>query len=151
LGWDWAGARTDLEKALALDPSDGAVQRRYGFLLASLGRLPEAIAAQRRATELDPLSNAAWENLGRYLIFNRDFAAAHKALSRALEIQPESAFSLYHLGTLQLLEGHAAEALVPEGWGLPDRRRPCVARREGPSVRVAGPCVYAERWRTARH
>jgi tetratricopeptide (TPR) repeat protein len=112
LGWDWAGARTDLEKALALDPSDGVVQRRYGFLLASLGRLPEAIAAQKRATELDPLSNAAWENLGRYLIFNRDFAAAHKALSRALEIQPESAFSLYHLGTLQLLEGRAAEALA---------------------------------------
>ncbi len=110
--WDWVGARADLEKALALDPSDSEVQRLYGFLLAGLGRLPEAITAQRKAAELDALSNLAWRSLGRYLIENRDFAGAHEALRRALEIEPESARALNYLGTLQLLEGDPVEALA---------------------------------------
>jgi len=110
--WDWAGAQADLQKALALDPSDSEVQRLYGFLLAGLGRLPEAIAAQTKAAELDALSNLAWRNLGRSLIEGQDFAAAHEALRRALEIEPQSARSLSYLGTLQLLEGNAVEALA---------------------------------------
>jgi serine/threonine-protein kinase len=110
--WDWAGAQADLTKALAIDPSDSEVQHRYAFLLANLGRLPEAIAAQRKAIELDPLSSHAWENLGRYQMFNKDFAAADEAMRHALEIQPDSPFGLHHLGALQLLEGNAAQALA---------------------------------------
>jgi tetratricopeptide (TPR) repeat protein len=101
-------------------------RRRFGSLLASLGRLPEAVAAVRKATALDPLSNPAWEHLGRFLTFSRDFAAAHEALHRALEIQPESPFGLTDLGDLLLLEGNAAEALAvyrqvlnPEAFRLP--------------------------------
>ena len=43
---------------------------------------------------------------------NRDYPAAGEALRRGLEIQPESVYGLYDLATLQLLEGHAAEALA---------------------------------------
>jgi Tfp pilus assembly protein PilF len=111
-GWDWAGAQADLERALVLDPTDGEVRRLYGDVLASLGRLPEAIAAYRRATELDPLSSPTWGGLGWYLMQSRDLAGAHEALRRALEIEPGSALSLGYLGTLQLLEGKAAEALA---------------------------------------
>jgi len=110
--WDWTGAQADLAKALAIDPSDSEVQHRYAFLLANLGRLPEAIAAQRKAIELDPLSSHAWENLGRYKMFNKDFAGADEAMRHALEIQPDSPFGLHQLGALQLLEGHAAQALA---------------------------------------
>jgi TolB-like protein/Tfp pilus assembly protein PilF len=124
--WDWAGAQSDFLKALALDPADSTVQHRFGSLLASIGRLPEAVTAVRKATALDPLSNPAWEHLGRFLTFSRDFAAAHEALHRALEIQPESPFGLNHLGELLLLEGNAAEALAvyrqilnPEAFRLP--------------------------------
>jgi TolB-like protein/DNA-binding winged helix-turn-helix (wHTH) protein/Tfp pilus assembly protein PilF len=113
--WDFAGAQADLAKALALDPSDNVIRRRYGYLLGSLGRLPEAIAALRKAIELDPLSTPAWGRLGRYLTFTRDFAAADEALRWALEIQPESSYALMSLGTLQLQEGHAAQALVTFG------------------------------------
>ena len=110
--WDWTGAQADLARALAIDPSDSEVQHRYAFLLANLGRLPEAIAAQRKAIELDPLSSHAWENLGRYRMFNKDFAGADEAMRHALEIQPDSPFGLHHLGALQLLEGNAAQALA---------------------------------------
>ena len=111
-GWDWSGAEADFVKALALDPSDSTVQVRYGGLLVALGRLDEAIAATKSATGLDPLSILAWQRLGRYYIATRRFAAAHDAIRRSLEIQPEYPIAKSNLGTLLLLEGNAAEALV---------------------------------------
>jgi len=111
-GWDWAGAQTDFAKALALDPTSAQVQRSYALMVGSLGRLPEAIAAQRKAIELDPLSHAAWENLGRFLMENGDYPAADQALHRVLELQPNSSYGLYHLTRLQLLEGQPEQALA---------------------------------------
>jgi len=102
-------------KALALDPSDSTVQVRYGGLLVALGRLDEAIAATKTATGLDPLSTLAWYRLGRYYVAARQFAAAHDAIRRALEIQPEYPAAQSGLGTLLLLEGKAADALVTFG------------------------------------
>ena len=109
---DWTGAQADLEKALALDSRNSKVLEAYAELLDALGRLPQAIAVAKTATELDPLSNTAWTLLGLYLVNDRQFAAAHETLRRALEIQPESPEPLSWLGELQLLEGNAAEALT---------------------------------------
>jgi serine/threonine protein kinase/Tfp pilus assembly protein PilF len=109
--WDWAGTQADFEKAIELDPGDARFQQRYGELLATQGRLAEAIATTRKAIELDPLSHSAWQTLTTYLISTRDFAAAREASRRALEISPQSDFSLNDLGTLQLLEGRPQDAL----------------------------------------
>jgi TolB-like protein len=110
---DWSGGQADFEKALALEPGNALVQRRYGVLLQSLGRLPESIAATRKAIELDPLSSAAWNNLcGVYSSDPSQFRAAHEAVDRALAINPESSFALSSLAALELLEGHAQQALV---------------------------------------
>ena len=110
-GWDWSGAEADFMKALALDASDSTVQVRYGGLLVALGRLDEAISATKIATGLDPLSALAWQRLARYYTSAQQFAAAHEAIRRALEIQPEYAAAQSALGTLLLLEGKGADAL----------------------------------------
>jgi tetratricopeptide (TPR) repeat protein len=81
-------------------------------LLGDFGRLPEATAAAKKATELDPLSATAWLVLSSRLTANRQFAAAREALRRALEIQPEAPILLANLASLQLLEGNATEALT---------------------------------------
>jgi TolB-like protein len=112
INWDWAGAQADLEKAIALDPGDARFQARLGLLLATLGRLPEAIAAEKKAIELDPLRGGPWANLALYLSFTRDFAGAHEAIRRAIEISPESPLVLNSLAVLQLLESNAQDALA---------------------------------------
>jgi TolB-like protein len=112
INWDWGGAQSDFEKAIALDPGDAQFQLRYGELLGTLGRLPESIAATRKGIELDPLLAAGWESLAQYLTFTRDFAAAQEVSRRALEISPQSTFALNALGWLQLSEGKAQDALA---------------------------------------
>ena len=110
--WEWAGAQADMQKAQQLDPGDSTVQRRYGQLLASEGRLPEAIAAITKATESDPLSAPAWGNLGYYLTAVGKLPEARQALARALAINPESSISHSNLAQVELLQGHAGQALA---------------------------------------
>src|SRR5689334_22051535 len=54
---DWAGAEAEFQRALELNPEDANAHDLYGRLCSALGRHDEAIALQRRAQELDPLSH----------------------------------------------------------------------------------------------
>ena len=110
--WDWTGALSDLERAVALNPGDARIQHSYGTLLGLLGRFPEATAALTAATRLDPLSSAAWDDLGLVLMASRDYRGAHQAFARELEIQPDDPFALDNLGNLQLVTRAPAEALA---------------------------------------
>ena len=110
--FDWSGGQTDLEKALALDPHGSSQQRRDGALMATLGRLPEAIAAVRKAIEVDPLDTIAWPDLGRYLAATGQYAQARQALRRSLEISPDNSYARRWLGETELRNGRAAEALA---------------------------------------
>ncbi len=111
-GWDWKGARADFEKALALDAGDQAIRDEYAHLLASQGLLPDAIETVRRATDLDPLRVSHWDVMGELLTADRQFAAAHQALGKALEIEPQSGGPKYLLAELELVEGRTSEALA---------------------------------------
>jgi TolB-like protein/Flp pilus assembly protein TadD len=108
--WNWNGAREDLEHALALEPSDSRTQHRYALLLASLGRMDEAIATERRALAEDPLDASAWVDLARCLIFVGQGAAADEALQRARQIQPGEESFLFNLASIRLLERRTVEA-----------------------------------------
>jgi TolB-like protein/Flp pilus assembly protein TadD len=110
--WDWDRAESDMKNALRLNSGDAQAWRRYGFLLGALGRLPEALAAVRKSTELDPLFAEAWDNLGYLATASGDLATARSASSRALEIAPEQAYAADHLAVADLLEGHPALALA---------------------------------------
>jgi TolB-like protein/Flp pilus assembly protein TadD len=110
--WDWPGAQADFEKALQLDAGDSTTERRYGSLMAALGRVPEAISAAKKAIDEDPLSNAAWGNLGVYYNGLGQYTEARKALKRALDINPDSVYAHWNLGLTELVEGHAEKALA---------------------------------------
>ena len=112
LDWNWRGAEDDLRRALALAPGDADTQRRWGILLAMLGRVDEAVAATRRALDLDPLVSASWGNLASLYASKGELALARGALDRALEISPGMRDALQIAPFLPLLEGKPESALA---------------------------------------
>ncbi len=84
----------------------------YATLAQKLGRLKEALATQRKVIEIDPLSVYAWSNLGGYLMQDGQLGAARDAFGRSQEITPDNPLAAKWLAAIDLLQGHAAKALV---------------------------------------
>jgi TolB-like protein/DNA-binding winged helix-turn-helix (wHTH) protein len=110
--YDWSGAESDFKQALALEPTDSRILSRYGNLLGDLGRTEEATAMLRKAIEQDPLRKANWQNLGIALAVSGDHAGAYDAFHHALAIRPGDSYTDFALGTVQLIDGKAQEALA---------------------------------------
>ena len=110
--WDWDGAMADSVKALAIDPGDAKNQLRHGYLLAALGRLPEAAAAYEKSIRQDPLFAPVWYQVGRVRAARGDFAGARQAMNRVLAINPDYRGATQYLGTISLLQGDATKALA---------------------------------------
>jgi tetratricopeptide (TPR) repeat protein len=70
------------------------------------------ILRARRAIEIDPLDVYALQNLAKFLRASADYAGARETLHRAREISPRSWELFYDSGLVELLDGHAAEALA---------------------------------------
>jgi TolB-like protein/Flp pilus assembly protein TadD len=108
---DWSGAQADFDKAFSLDPRDASAYFFHGRFLARFGRLQEAIAACRKAIELDPLWIGPRSPLGSYLNGAGELAEARKVLTRTLEMAPDNEWARHFLGMTCLLEGKPGEAL----------------------------------------
>ena len=108
--WDWTGALADTRAAVQLDPADARNQLRYGYLLAALGRLPEARRALEAATRADPLFTPAWFRLGMVKAAEGDLIGARQVMNRVLAIDPQFSDANVYLGVISLLEGDAEAA-----------------------------------------
>ncbi len=87
--WDWAGAQADLERALALNQGDATTHRNLGLLAKRLGRMEQAIASAREATEIDPLDARAWAGLGVDYLLEGRLDLSRRAVERARQIAPD--------------------------------------------------------------
>ena len=94
-----------------LDAGDNNVQRGYGMYLLHTGRSDEAIAATRKATEIDPLSSSAWTGLCLMLTDSGRLNDAREACKRGLSINPESS-NAGLVAKIELLDRRPQEALV---------------------------------------
>jgi TolB-like protein/Flp pilus assembly protein TadD len=106
---DWAGAEQEFKRALELSPSNDDAYDLYGRLCAGLERYDEALALQRRAHELDPLSHrmdmvTSLIRAGRY-----DEAAAEA--KDAVELEPGYARARATLGWAYFLSGRKDDGL----------------------------------------
>jgi TolB-like protein/DNA-binding winged helix-turn-helix (wHTH) protein/Tfp pilus assembly protein PilF len=109
---DYAGARADFDRALALDPSDTNSLTWYGRTLQAVGDLETATAAFRKAAELDPLNSEALQRLAYLLAFRHDYAGARHYINRALEVDPNGTFVHLGLAALEIATGRPREALA---------------------------------------
>ena len=84
---------------------------RAGLAAQQQGRLADAIAEFRKASELAPQLPAAFANLGAAYLQNRQYTEAVPALKRALELNPDLVGAHQMLGYALLAQGYAAEAI----------------------------------------
>jgi TolB-like protein/thioredoxin-like negative regulator of GroEL len=110
--FDFAGAQSDLAKAVALNPGDADVLHRSAIMLATLGDLPAAIEREQKALALDPLSAEICMRLAFFYVAAGRFAEARPLYERALTIAPNSIRALYNLGDLELFENRPEAALA---------------------------------------
>ena len=109
--WDFAGARADLDMALASDPNALGVQQLLSSYLMITGKLSEALAVQQSVVERNPLAGSAWSWLAEAHMGVRDYASARKALQRASELTPGTRVLQQMWAQLELYSGNYQEAL----------------------------------------
>jgi serine/threonine-protein kinase len=108
--YDWVGAEAEFKRALELNPNSGDTYDVYGLMLSALERYDEAIEAQRRAHELDPLHHrmdvaTSYLRAGRY-------GEALTAVSRVIELDPHFALAHATLGWVHLLDGRPEQGIA---------------------------------------
>src|SRR5206468_852412 len=123
--WDWAGADREFQHALALNPSYATGHEWYGLFLTAMGRYDEALAHERRAQDLDPLSPSIACTTGWVLHYSGRQDDAERELQVALRM--DSTFTLGHLYLGRVRGGAGAYGAGAEG----QRRRVAGAGRPG--------------------
>ncbi len=87
--WDWSGGEKEFQRAIAAQ--SGTMPQLvlwHAFALVSMGRSEEAIAEQKRALELDPLSLIINRVLGLEFYFARHYDQAIEQERKTLELDP---------------------------------------------------------------
>ena len=109
--WDWAGAEGEYRRAIELNPGYASAHHWYGWYLALMGRLNEAIAEVKQASELDPLSLEINSDLGLSFFFARQYERAIEQFEKALEMDPNSIWTRFFMGWAREQKGDYEEAI----------------------------------------
>jgi TolB-like protein/Tfp pilus assembly protein PilF len=128
--YDWGGSRADLQKALALDPSDVKANRRMVLLQLSLGNVVAALPAQRHVVDLDPLDMNSLEILGMSYYFAGQGAEARRTFEKVRVFSPNFEGLSGNAGFSYLADGQPAAARRECEPHPDDTARACLAAAE---------------------
>jgi DNA-binding winged helix-turn-helix (wHTH) protein/Tfp pilus assembly protein PilF len=84
--WDWLGADTEFQRAIALDPDYAPTHEWYSIYLLAAGRAAEALREIQLACQRDPLSLPINSDLGFHHYYARRYDEAVKQLKFVLEM-----------------------------------------------------------------
>ena len=127
LDGDLLNAEPEYRQAVALAPQDAQAVRTLATLQRNLGQYDAGIAGLRHATQLDPLSAPAWQNLSLGLLASGRDREAEIAIRKALDLNPLAVGYRGYLAVILALQGKSAEAVAMAGqeqdpfwrnWGL---------------------------------
>jgi len=97
--WDWLNSEREFRRAIELKPTYATAHHWYAFTyLTAMGRLDDAVAEERRAQELEPLSLIINTNLGTLLYLARKYDEAINQYRKALEIDSNFIIAYWMLG-----------------------------------------------------
>lgn len=109
---DFARARTEYDRALALTPNDVEALLRSGWFMVNLGFEQEGIARIRRAQEIDQLNPRVYLRAAYALNALHRYAESTEAAKRYLQITPGDASATDMMGMNALAVGDAQQALT---------------------------------------
>ncbi|HEX8843259.1 MAG TPA: protein kinase [Pyrinomonadaceae bacterium] len=109
--WDWLGAETSYRRAIELNPGYASAHHWYGWYLALMGRLNEAIAEIKCAFELDPLSLEINTDLGLSFLFARQYDRALEQFEKAVEMDPNFIWTHFFMGWAYEQKGDYQKAI----------------------------------------
>ena len=109
--WNWEEARREFTRSIALDPQYATAHQWYAFLLASRGRIDQALVEGHTAQELDPTSVSVRRTLGWLYFYARRYEQARYHLARAVAMNPAAEETLRVLGLTLAVEGQPDEAV----------------------------------------
>ena len=110
--FDLPGAKADFLKAIELNPSLAWAHFLYSnCYLMPMGLRAEAIAENKKATELDPLSMPINNFLGETYLLAGDYAASRQAFERAMAMDPNFPLPHAYISGLFEVMGKYEEAI----------------------------------------
>jgi TolB-like protein/tetratricopeptide (TPR) repeat protein len=110
--WEWEAAQRAIDRALDMDPNLAIAHYHQSWFDVLFGRMDEAIAAHKRAQELDPLvpMHTAW--LGEIYRMVGRYDEAIAEAERAIDFAPASPLGYVALGRVHTDQGQHAEAIA---------------------------------------
>jgi serine/threonine-protein kinase len=120
-GWEWEESARESRRAIELDPRYPSAHQWYTFLLASQGRLDDAVASAQRAIELDPASVSGRRSLAWANYYARRYDQARFHAQRAIAMNPtaEESYRIMGLALAQSGQLGEAESVIREAMELP--------------------------------
>jgi tetratricopeptide (TPR) repeat protein len=111
--WNWPAAEREFQRAVARDSNSANTWHWYGGdYLSPVGRAEEAIAAGRRARELDPLSPTINAGAGITLYRAGRYREALDLLHGVRSLDPGFVLVNSGLGEVHLIQGRYQEAVA---------------------------------------
>ncbi|HKS30583.1 MAG TPA: winged helix-turn-helix domain-containing protein [Pyrinomonadaceae bacterium] len=108
---DWPNAKSEFERALALDPNSAQVYFWYCTYWAIMGEIDEALAVIHRSQLLDPLSPVVCMKIGKTLLFKQQYAEALQYCYQALELDENFAWAYGMIGLIHCEQGDYEKAI----------------------------------------
>ena len=110
--WDWKGAEREFRHAIETQPNyPVAHQWLASNLLTPLGRFEEARAANQRAGELDPLSQAIATMFGVISLYSAEYESAVRRLSEVLDVHDRFGMAAFFRGQAEMELGRVDDAV----------------------------------------
>ncbi len=110
--WNWAEAEKQYLRAIELNPSYAQAHQYHGIWLLEQGRADEAIAAMKRAQELDPLTPLIEANLAYCYYMARQYDETIRCSRALIQSHSDLPIGHYNLGIACAQLGLYDEALA---------------------------------------
>jgi tetratricopeptide (TPR) repeat protein len=113
VNWDWAAAETELQRAVAIDPTNPVALWFAAGPSSTLGRWDDAERQYRAALARDPLNPSLFQQLGDLVYYRTGrYAEAEMMYRKALELAPGAPWIRGNIGAALLQQGKTEAALA---------------------------------------